>query len=169
MKKSSNEQFFSNYIKKVAFRAPMIAVIGSGSCQDDIYKLSEEVGKEIAVRGGIVVCGGLFGVMEGCCKGAKSAGGFTIGILPGISIDDANDYVDIPIATGMNIARNAVIAQTARVAIAISGEYGTLSEISMFFKLGKPVIGLKTWDFVKDIIPAETPIAAVDEAFKQIL
>jgi len=163
-----SEQIFSDYVKRIVHRKPIIAVIGAGSCNEEIYKLAEEVGREIAIRGGIVVCGGLFGVMEACCRGAKSSGGLTIGVLPGISIDDANDYVDIPIATGMGIARNAIIAQTGRVAIAVAGEYGTLSEIGIFLKLGKPVVGLRTWNFTKDIILAETAIQAVDEAFKMI-
>ena len=166
MKETEKPFSFSDYINKIVHRKPLVAVIGAGSCNQEIYDLAEEVGKEIAVRQGIVVCGGLFGVMEACCKGAKTAGGLTIGILPGRGIDEANDYIDIPIATGQGIARNSIIAHTGRVAIAVDGKYGTLSEIGFFLQLGKPVIGLKTWDITEDIIVAETPVIAVDKAFK---
>ena len=160
---------FSDYIMKVVHRKLLIAVIGGGSVNEEIYALAEEVGREIAMRQGIVVCGGLYGVMEACCKGAKSAGGMTIGILPGADIDGANSYVDIPVATGQGMARNAVIAHTGRAAIAVDGKYGTLSEIGYFLQLGKPVIGLRTWDVAKDIIPADTPVQAVETAFSRIL
>jgi len=165
MSEKARRQSFSEYILRVARRKPLVAVIGAGSCSEEIYSLAEETGREIAIREGIVVCGGLLGVMEACCKGAQSAGGVTIGILPGKSIDDANRYVDIPIATGQGIARNAVIAHTARVAIAVSGRYGTLSEIGYFLQLEKPVIGLQTWDIPK-IIAFDKPGAAVDKAFE---
>ncbi|MCP4724035.1 MAG: TIGR00725 family protein [bacterium] len=150
---------------KVVTRKPLIAVIGAGSCDEGIYALAEEVGKEIAIREGIVVCGGLYGVMEACCKGAKEANGLTIGILPGNGIDEANQYVDIPIATGQGIGRNSIIAHTGRAAIAVNGKYGTLSEIGYFLQLGKPVIGLDTWEVSDDITRAGNPIEAVETAF----
>ena len=156
---------FSDYIYKIAHRKPLIAVIGAGSCDQKIYDVAEQVGKEIAIREGIVVCGGLFGVMEAACKGAKSAGGLTIGILPGVAIDESNEYIDFPIATGQGIGRNSIIAHTGRVAIAIDGKYGTLSEIGFFLQLGKPVIGLDTWDFTEDVIKTDTAVNAVDKAF----
>jgi len=155
---------FSEKVLKIASRKHLIAVIGGGMIGNDVYALAEEVGREIAIRGGIIVCGGLSGVMEACCKGAKSAGGLTIGILPGRSIDDANNYVDIPVTTGMGIARNAIIAQTGRVAIAVDGKFGTLSEIGFFSQLDKPVIGLNTWD-IPGVIPVTKPKEAVTKAF----
>lgn len=160
---------FSEYVNKMIHRKLLIAVIGAGSCNEEMYRLAEDVGKEIAIRHGIVVCGGLFGVMEACCKGAKSADGLTIGILPGIGIDEANDFVDIPIATGGGIARNAIIAHTGRVAIAIDGKYGTLSEIGFFLQLGKPVVGLRTWDVSEDITTVETAAQAVNTAFQYLV
>ena len=166
MKEPGKSLSFSDYIYKIAHRKPLVAVIGAGSCNQEIFDLAEEVGKEIAVRQGIVVCGGLFGVMEACCKGAKSAGGLTIGVLPGGGIDEANEYVDFPIATGQGIARNSIIAHTGRVAIAVDGKYGTLSEIGFFLQLGKPVIGLKTWDIADDIVHADTAVKAVETAFQ---
>jgi uncharacterized protein (TIGR00725 family) len=123
----------------------MIGVIGSGNCAPKVGKLAEEVGRGIAKAGGTLVCGGLGGVMEYACKGAKRAGGTTIGILPGMSKEDANDFVDIPIVTGISIARNLIIINSADVLIAISGGYGTLSEIAFALNLHKPVVALQTW------------------------
>ncbi len=160
---------FSEYIMKVVTRKPLIAVIGAGSCDDKIFTLAEEVGKEIAIREGIVVCGGLYGVMEACCKGAKEANGLTIGILPGTGIDEANKYVDIPVATGQGIARNSIIAHTGRAAIAVDGKFGTLSEIGFFLQLGKPVVGLDTWDVSEEITKAGNPIEAVETVFDLLL
>ncbi len=163
----TNTISFSDYILRVAARKPLIAVIGGGSVGNDIYEHAEEAGKEIAMREGIVVCGGLGGVMEAACKGAKSAGGLTIGILPGPDIDSANKYVDLPIATGMGMARNAIIAHTGRVAIAVNGKYGTLSEIGFFSQLNKPVIGLKTWD-IPGVESFEKPEDAINKAFSYL-
>ncbi len=162
---NENNTPFSDYIMNVVQRKPLIAVIGGGSCDERIYALAEDVGKEIAIRGGIVVCGGLYGVMEAACKGAKEANGLTIGILPGRGIDEANKYVDFPIATGQGITRNAIIAHTGRAAIAIDGKYGTLSEIGYFLQLEKPVISLESWNISDDIITAANPVDAVVKAF----
>lgn len=139
----------------------IIAVIGAGSCTKEIYSIAEEAGKLIAMNGAILMTGGLGGVMEAASKGAQEEGGITIGILPGLSKEEANRYVDIPVATGLSHARNAVIARSADALIAIAGEYGTLSEIAIALKLGKPVIGIKTWDNVKGIIHVNTPTEAI--------
>lgn len=114
--------------------------------------------------GAILICGGLGGVMEASAKGAKEGGGVTVGVLPGSSIDQANPYIDIPIATNMGHARNTIIAQTADVLIAISGEYGTLSEIAIGLKLGKPVYGLGSWPSVTGI----EQISSVEELFQRL-
>ncbi len=159
---------FSEKILEIASRKQIIAVIGGGVCSDEIGELAEEVGKQIAIREGLLVCGGLFGVMEACCRGAKAAGGVTIGILPGSSIDDANDFVDIPIPTGMGIARNSIIAHTGRAAVAVDGKFGTLSEIGYFLQLDKPVIGIRTWD-IPGIISVEKPKTAVEKVFSILL
>lgn len=127
-----------------------ISIIGAGKCDEKTYALAEQVGRELARRGATVVCGGLGGVMEAACKGAKSAGGRTIGILPGTNPRDANPYVDIPIVTGMGEARNVIVVRTGRAVIAIGGEYGTLSEIAYALKFGIPVIGLGTWQLARD-------------------
>ena len=147
---------------------PMIGVIGSSSCSPEVARLAEEVGKGIARKGGVLICGGLGGVMEAVCRGAKSEGGSTIGILPGSSRDDANQWVDIPIVTGMGVARNTIIVSSSQAIISVSGGYGTLSEIGFSLNLGVPIVGLLTWEIDAPIIRAETPEEAVELAFQAL-
>lgn len=120
----------------------IISVIGGSQAPIQVAGLAEEVGRELATRGVVVACGGLKGVMEAVCKGAKSAGGTTIGILPGADPSAANQWVDIHICTGMGYARNSIVVSTGRAVIAIDGEYGTLSEIGFALGNGVPVVGL---------------------------
>ncbi|MEE9286418.1 MAG: TIGR00725 family protein [Dehalococcoidia bacterium] len=128
----------------------IIAVIGKGDgCSPEAYALAEEVGRQVALRGHMVVCGGLNGVMEAACKGAKSAGGVTIGVLPGEDPRAANPYVDIPIATGMGYARNVIVVRTAAAAVAVHGAYGTLSEIALALGYALPVVGLDSWSLTR--------------------
>jgi len=141
-----------------------LAVIGAGNAQPEIYQLGIAVGREAALRGWVVVTGGLGGVMEAAAKGAREAGGLSLGILPGGDRREANPYIDIAIATHTHHARNAIIAQTADALIAIDGEYGTLSEVALGLKLGKPVIGLKTTWMIPGLIPAADPKDAVEKA-----
>jgi uncharacterized protein (TIGR00725 family) len=149
-----------------------IAVIGGSQCSPQEASLAEEVGLELARRGAILVCGGLSGVMGAAGRGANSEGGVTIGILPGESRQTANRYVQIPIVTGIGYARNMAVVKSAQAVIAISGSYGTLSEISHALQSGIPVIGLNTWSLSKDghqdnaIIPAQNPAEAVVIALK---
>jgi len=148
----------------------IIAVIGGSQCSKEEAKLAEEVGRELARRGAILVCGGLGGVMEAACRGASSEGGTTIGILPGDDSQAANPYVQIPIVTGMGYARNVTVVKSAQAVIAIGGSYGTLSEISHALQSGIPVIGLNTWSLSrnnqrdKSIIPTQSATEAVDKA-----
>jgi uncharacterized protein (TIGR00725 family) len=137
-----------------------VGVIGGNHPRREFLKIAREVGRLIASRGAILVCGGLGGVMEEAARGAKDAGGTTIGILPGNRTADANAYIDVPIATGLGFTRNSLVAMNADVLIAVDGEYGTLSEIAYGCVYGKKVIGLGTWD-VKGVIPAKTPEEAV--------
>jgi len=122
------------------------------------------------MRGAILVCGGLGGVMEAACKGAQSEGGVTIGILPGESRQAANPYVQIPIVTGIGYARNVAVVKSAQAVIAIGGSYGTLSEIGHALQSGIPVIGLNTWSLSRNgqqdnsIILAQNPTEAVNKA-----
>ncbi|RMF87066.1 MAG: TIGR00725 family protein, partial [Nitrospinota bacterium] len=119
----------------------------------------------IAIRGAILVCGGLGGVMEAAARGAREGGGLTVGILPGCEATEANPYIDIPIVTGMSHARNLLIVRTAEVVIALPGEYGTLSEIALALKIGRPVVGLHTWSLDQAILQVSTPQEAVEKAF----
>lgn len=144
-----------------------IAVIGSGECSPQTAKLAEEVGRELAKQGAVLVCGGLGGVMEAACKGASQAGGMAIGIIPGNRRVEANPYVQIPIVTGMGEARNVIVVKSAQAVIAVDGSYGTLSEIGHALRLNLPVIGLKTWSLAIEgvpdsaIVPAENAAEAV--------
>lgn len=145
----------------------LIAVIGQGKdCTTEITNLAEEVGYYIAQQGSVLICGGLYGVMEAACRGAKKGNGLTIGILPTTSKDDANPYVDIPIVTGISVARNVIIVRTADAVIAVGGFYGTLSEIAYSLALDKPLVGLKTWNLDKKIHQVNTAKEAVELAFK---
>ncbi len=149
-----------------------ISVIGASKCSKDIYKLAYEVGREIAKKKAILICGGLGGVMDAVAKGAKEAGGITVGILPGDNRIGVSKYLDISLPTGMSEARNVLVVKAANAVIAIGGEYGTLSEIAHALKMGTPVIGLKTWDIGKDefgasrIIRVDDPISAVEKAYE---
>lgn len=146
-------------------RKKIIAVIGAGTADDAILKIAEEVGKLIAIKGAVLICGGLGGVMDTASKGAKSVGGITVGILPQNHTKDANPNIDIPLATGFGEGRNVIIARTADAIIAVGGEYGTLSEIAFGLKMGKPVIGIGTWD-IKGTIKAKNAEDAVEKAFE---
>ena len=151
-----------------------IAVIGGGDCSPQETELAEEVGRELARQGAILICGGLGGVMAAACKGATSEGGVTIGILPGGSRQSANPYVQIPIVTNLGEARNVIVVKSAQAVIAIDGSYGTLSEIGHALRNGIPVIGLNTWSLSRSgqpdnsIIPAKNPADAVSKALDLI-
>jgi uncharacterized protein (TIGR00725 family) len=138
-----------------------VAVIGSASCDEGVAALARDVGREIARQGAVLVCGGRGGVMEAACQGAKAVGGTTVGILPGSDRREANPYVDVPIATGLGEARNAIVVRTADAVVAISGGYGTLSEIGLALKMGRPVVGLGTWQLCQGGRPADA-IAQAD-------
>lgn len=150
----------------------IIGVIGGSLCTNEEAELAEEVGRELARRGAAVVCGGLGGIMEAVCRGAKSAGGTTIGILPGDERESANPYVDIPIVTGMGYARNVIVVKTAEAIIAIHGSYGTLSEIAYALSNGIPIVGISTWTLTQNgepdstIVLADTAAEAVQKAIE---
>jgi len=145
-----------------------IGVIGAGSCSKKIYNTALDVGKNIAKAGAILVCGGLGGVMEGAAKGSKENGGIAIGIIPGESREEANQFIDFPIVTGFGEGRNLVIIRSSDVIIALPGKYGTLSELAFCLKIGKPVISLGTWDVSERIVKAKDPKGAVKLALEQI-
>jgi uncharacterized protein (TIGR00725 family) len=137
-----------------------IGVIGAGNCTPEVRTLAFEVGRLIAESDAVLVCGGLGGVMESASRGAKSAGGATIGILPGRVRSDANQFIDHAIPTGFGEARNVIVVNTSDALIALAGEYGTMSEIALALKSGKPVIDLGGWN-IPATITAKTPQEAV--------
>ena len=141
-----------------------IAVIGGRKVEKSLLKEAEEVGRLLAGRKAVLVSGGLGGVMEAASRGMKSEGGLTVGLLPQDHKRDANDFVDVAIATGLGIGRNVIIARTADAVIAVGGEYGTLSEIAFSLQLGKPVVGIRTWD-IKGVITAIDAADAVGKVF----
>ncbi len=159
-------------------RARQIAVIGSGGCgeETEAWGLAEEVGRLLAKAGVTVVCGGRGGVMEAAARGAAGAGGTVLGILPWVSIDDANPYCTYVVATGIGQARNLAVVASGDAAIAVSGEWGTLSEIAHARNLGRTVVALRSWSVSgreemeggSGIVPAETPEQAVAAALDAI-
>ncbi len=143
-----------------------IAVSGGGEAGEEACRVAEDVGRELARRGAVVVTGGLGGVMEAACRGAKAASGTTIGILPTDDRAAANPWVDVAVPTGMGEGRNVLVVRAADAVIAVAGEFGTLSEIALALRLGKPVVGLRTWELARDGRRVEAVVAATgpDEA-----
>ncbi len=123
-----------------------VGVAGAAVCDVETRKIAENVGREIAKADATLVCGGRFGVMEAAAKGARNLGGHTIGVLPGSSPQEANEYIETVICTGLGQARNVVFVLSTAVLIAVGGEYGTLSEIALALKHRIPVVGLNTWN-----------------------
>lgn len=155
-------------------RDTYIAVVGPSAGTPTELALGEEIGRLIAQAGAVLVCGGLGGLMEAAASGCAEAGGRSIGIVPGTSRSDANPYVTLAVATGMGEARNAIVVRTADAVIAVAGEFGTLSEIALALKMGKPVVGLHTWELarhdepVDPIVRASTPAEAVAKALSLV-
>jgi uncharacterized protein (TIGR00725 family) len=146
--------------------------MGPGSCSPEVYELARQVGFLLAEKGAILISGGMGGAMEAAAKGAKEAGGITIGILPGNDEAEANPYIDIPIVTDLGNARNVINVLTSQAIVAVHGAHGTLSEIALAMKCRIPVVGLKTWDLVSPeggasrIARAESAEEAVETALK---
>jgi uncharacterized protein (TIGR00725 family) len=143
--------------------AIQIAVVGGSEVTEPVAEAAAAVGTALACAGAIVVCGGLGGVMEAVCRGAKSAGGLTVGVLPGRDPTAANPWVDVVIATGLGEARNALVVGSAAAVIAVDGEYGTLSELALALHAGIPVIGLGTWLLTRPDGGADTGIVAIED------
>jgi len=146
----------------------LIAVVGGSTCSSEEAEWAAAVGRLVAERGAVLVCGGLGGVMEAAARGAKQAGGLTVGILPGSDADDANPYIDVPLATGMGEMRNALIVRAAHAVIAIGGGWGTLSEIALAQRIETPVVGLHdAFTSTVGIPRVATPDGAVQWALEQ--
>jgi uncharacterized protein (TIGR00725 family) len=149
-------------------RAPTVAVIGAGDAPASVRELAFEVGRELALAGAVLVCGGLGGVMEAAAHGARESGGHTIGILPGYAAASANQFIEFAIATGMGEARNAVVIGSANAVIALAGEGGTLAEIGFALKLGRPIVALAAWDHIDGLQRASSAAAAVTMALSAV-
>jgi len=150
----------------------IVSVIGGEDATGDALSLAEEIGRELGKRGITLCCGGRGGIMEAACRGARSAGGHTIGILPGHDASESppNPWVEFPVFTGIGYARNSAVVLSGDAVIAIDGAYGTLSEIAFALIHGVPLIGLDTWDFsyhghdATKIVRAANPQEAVEKA-----
>ena len=144
-----------------------MAVVGPGDSDVGAEDTAERVGRELARRGAVLVCGGLGGVMEAACRGARDAGGTTVGILPGTDRRSANRFVEVAVPTGMGEARNALVVRAADAVVAVAGGYGTLSEIALALKAGKPVIGLGSWE-IEGVVRAGEPEDAVARTLERL-
>ena len=144
-----------------------ISVFGGRDITLDVYEDTLEIGRRLADEGYLVFCGGGAGVMEAIAKGVNDQGGIVVGVLKGQDLEEGNKYLTVPIATGIGIARNAILAYNCDAAIAISGQYGTLSEIAYAFQLKKPVIGYKTWD-IDSVVRADSPSDVVIKLKKEL-
>ncbi len=151
-----------------------IAVIGAGAGDEELLAAAEEVGRRIAEAGAVLVTGGLSGVMEAASKGASEAGGTAIGVIPTSDPADANEHVTHAVATGVGQARNLAVVGSGDAVIAVGGEWGTLSEIALARKLGKPVVALESWPLRSrtgrdlGIVETDTPEAAVEAALSSL-
>jgi uncharacterized protein (TIGR00725 family) len=145
----------------------IIAVIGGRDAGSELFDEARRAGRLLARAGVMVLTGGLEGIMEAASRGAKEEGGLTVGVLPGDQRGGANPHVDVPIATGLGIGRNVIIARTADGVLAVGGAYGTLSEIAFSLQLGKPVVGIGTWD-IEGVHEAENAEAAVEKLLSLI-
>ena len=147
---------------------PIVAVVGGSTCTAAEAQMAEELGRCLADAGAIVLCGGLTGVMESVAKGVHDAGGLTVGILPGNDPEQANRFVDIPLATGMGEMRNALIVRAAGAVVAVGGGHGTLSEVALALRIGTPVAGLHDrFTGAVEMPRMETPAAASAWAIAQ--
>ncbi|MGH7864013.1 MAG: TIGR00725 family protein [Candidatus Binataceae bacterium] len=144
----------------------VLTVIGAGDAPRGVCQLAFEVGREIARRGAVLVNGGLGGVMKAAARGARSAGGHTVGVLPGYDRAAANAYIDCAVATGMGEARNAIVVASCDAVIALAGKGGTLAEIGFAKKLGKPIVALRSWREITKLSRADNAKSEVALALK---
>jgi uncharacterized protein (TIGR00725 family) len=143
-------------------------VVGAGDASATDAAAADAVGRELAGAGAVVVTGGLGGVMEAASRGAREAGGVTVGLLPGTDRAAGNPWLTIAVPTGLGELRNGLVVRAADALVAVGGGYGTLSEIALALKLGKPVVGLDTWDIAAPIARMHEPEAAAREALRLV-
>ena len=144
-----------------------MGVVGPGEATAAEESAAAAAGRALGEAGAVVVCGGLGGVMEAACRGAREGGGTTLGILPGADRRQANPFVDVAVATGLGEARNVLVVRTSDALIAVGGAYGTLSEIAFALKAGKPVVGIGSWE-IEGVEPAGDPGAAVNAVLRAL-
>ena len=150
-------------------RKPVIAVVGAGKCSKKLRDMAAEVGKYVAEQGGVIVSGGMGGIMEGASRGAKEAGGITIGILPSDQKKDANEFIDYVIPSGFGEARNLLVVRSADAVVAFPGKFGTLSEMAFALQGGKPLISVNAWKLGDDIHVVDDPLEAAKLAMELAL
>ena len=148
-----------------------VAVVGAGRASSEEEHVAEEVGRRVAQAGVVLVCGGLGGVMEAACRGAKAGGGTTVGILPGTVRAEANPFVDVAIPTGLGELRNGLVVRAADGLVAVGGEFGTLSEIALALKAGKPVVAIGGWELARHGEPTDAIVraASAEDAVTRVL
>lgn len=146
-------------------REKIVGVIGGHTCNSEVEQLAIELGKKLAKVAEILICGGLSGIMKAVCKGFKARNGLTIGIIPSYDKNDANEFVDIVIPTGLGLARNVLVVKSADVVVALPGEMGTLSEVAYCLQFKIPVVSLNSWD-IKGVIKVKTAEEAIREVEK---
>jgi len=147
-------------------KKPVIAIVGAGKCSKKLRDSAAIVARYVAKNGGVVICGGLEGIMEGAARGAWEGGGVSIGILPTDDRNDANKFITYAIPTGFGEARNMIVIRTADVVVAFPGKYGTLSEMAFALKAGKPVISISAWKVGEEIISMDDPMEAAEKAME---
>ena len=148
-------------------RKKVVSIIGGHECNKEVEQLSHNLAKKLAKVVDYLVCGGLSGVMKAVCQGFKLENGVTIGILPSYNKNDANEFIDIAIPTGLGLARNVLVVKAADVVVALPGEAGTLSEIAYCLQFGIPVISLNSWD-IPGVIKVNTVAEAIEEVKKRL-
>jgi uncharacterized protein (TIGR00725 family) len=152
-----------------------VAVVGPAQAGLEESQAAEEIGRCLARAGAVLVCGGLGGVMEAACRGAAEAGGLSVGLLPGLRRDEGNPWLGVAVPTGMGEARNALVVRAADAVVAVGGGWGTLSEVALALKAGKPVVGISTWELAKagtaveGIVRVRSPAEAVERVLELVV
>jgi uncharacterized protein (TIGR00725 family) len=149
-----------------------VGVAGASQPEPELVEQAERLGRRLAEGGAVVVCGGGPGVMEAVCRGARSAGGITVGLLPGLDRAEGNPYLTLSLPTGLGQGRNLLLVRSSDALVAVGGGFGTLSEIALALRTGTPVVGLATWSLHLDSGPVDAfpvapdPGAAADLALR---
>jgi uncharacterized protein (TIGR00725 family) len=147
-------------------RKPVIAIVGAGKCSKKLRDKAAVVARHVVKGGGVVICGGMGGIMEGAARGAWEGGGISVGVLPTEDKNDANKFITIPLPTGFGEARNLIVIRAADAVVAFPGKYGTLSEMAFALKIGKPLISISAWKLGDAIIEIDDAQQAAEKALE---